>query len=920
MTGSDVQAVTDGSASITPDPERIRELFENSPIAAYATDAQGRLIYFNSAAAKLAGRMPQLGTDQWSVAWKLYYPDGLRLPPEKCPLALSLSCGQSVGGGEYIAERPDGSRFWFTPFPTILRDLSGQIAGAINVLIDITPKKAAQQAGEEQFHVIFESTPECVKLVSADGTILRMNTSGLGMVGAFSGREVIGRSVYDLIAPEDREAFRELNQRVCAGEKDSLEFDILGLDGERRHVETHAVPLRYDGATVQLAVTRDLTARKQVERATLLLSAIVDSSDDAIVSKDLNGVITSWNKSAERLFGHTAAEAIGQPVASLIIPHDRQDEERNILQRLRKGERVDHFETIRKRKDETLLDISLTISPVRDSSGRVIGASKIARDISDRKRAQRAIQSLNEHLSLDLAAMTRMQQLSTRLLQGDTLPQLLAEIASAGVEIAGAAKGTIHLLEDGVLTIVAQQGFSKPFVESFDANRHNEAPYHMALLSSRRVIVEDIRSSPFYSETAGRAMLEAGALASQSTPLLSRTGEALGVFSTYYSSTRQVSDREMRLLDVLSRQAADLIERTRAEQALLASEGRFRQLADSMPQIVWTARPDGYVDYYNERWYEFTGTARNLFGDESWKAVLHPEDVQRCHDHWYESVGAGTPYQFECRFWDRRDKRWRWFMSRALAVRDRVGRVVKWFGSSTEIDDQKQVEDELRRANFDLEQFAYSATHDLQEPLRSVKIYSELLAQHYSGVLDARGLEFLEYLRTGATRMAALVQDLLAYTQVAKADESNELADANEALSSTLSNLKLAITEAGAQVTSDPLPTVPIHATHLQQLFQNLIGNAVKYRSPERAPSVHVGAELHNGYCLFTVSDNGIGIDPQYKEEIFGLFKRLHTSDKYSGTGIGLALCQRIVDRYRGRIWVESQPGRGSIFRFAIPI
>src|SRR5215471_11984323 len=782
MTGSDAQAVRNGSASITPDPERIRELFENSPIAAYATDAQGRLIYFNAAATKLAGRMPQLGTDQWCVTWKLYDADGRPLPTEKCPIALSLARGESVVGGEYIAERPDGSRFWFTPFPTILRDASGQVSGAINMLVDVTPKRAVQQAGDEQFHAIFESVTECVKLVSPDGIILRMNTSGLGMVGASTSREMIGRSVYELIAPEHREAFRDLNRRVCAGERASLEFDIVRLDGERRHMETRAVPLQYEGATVQLAVTRDITSRKQVERATLLLSAIVDSSDDAIVSKDLNGVITSWNKSAERLFGYTAAEAIGQPVASLIIPLDRQDEESNILGRLRRGERVDHFETIRKRKDGSLLDIALTISPVKDSSGRIVGASKIARDVSDQKRAERAIQSLNEQLSLDLTAMTRMQQLSTRLLQGDTLPQLLAEIVSAGVEIAGAAKGTIHLLEDGVLTIAAQQGFRKSFVLSLDANRDNESPYSMALHSSRRVIVEDIRTSPFYSEAAGRAMVEAGALASQSTPLLSRTGEALGVFSTYYSSPRQVSDREMRLLDVLSRQAADLIERTRAERALLASEGRFRQLADSMPQIVWTARKDGYVDYYNERWYEFTGTAPNLFGDESWKPVLHPEDVQRCHDSWYESVGAGTPYHIECRFWDRRDKRWRWFMSRAIAVRDRADRIVKWFGSSTDIDDQKQVEDELRHANYDLEQFAYSATHDLQEPLRAVKIYSELLAQHYSGAMDARRLEFLQYLRAGATRMEALVQDLLAYTQVAKAGEATEPADANEAL------------------------------------------------------------------------------------------------------------------------------------------
>ena len=144
--------------------------------------------------------------------------------------------------------------------------------------------------------------------------------------------------------------------------------------------------------------------------------------------------------------------------------------------------------------------------------------------------------------------------------------------------------------------------------------------------------------------------------------------------------------------------------------------------------------------------------------------------------------------------------------------------------------------------------------------------------------------------------------------------------DANEALDAALANLEGAISESSAQITADPLPSLRVHATHLQQLFQNLIGNAIKYRSPERPPLVHVTAQRQNEHWLFAVSDNGIGIDAEYKENIFGLFKRLHTSDEYSGTGIGLAICQRIVDRYHGRIWVESELGQGSVFRFTLPV
>jgi len=494
MTAQGLRAIVDLGHGL----DRVgREILDALPIALYITDAEGRLTYFNAAATKLSGRTPQLGVDQWCVTWKIFQADGSPLPHHQCPMAIALQGGDIAEGTECLAERPDGSRFWFTPYPAVLRDAEGRITGGINLLVDITGRKLAQRTAQ---------------------------------------------------------------------------------------------------------------------RESRLLSAIVDSSDDAIVSKDLNGTITSWNKSAERLFGYTAEEIIGKPV-TLLIPPDRQDEEPQIIARLKAGERVDHFETLRRRKDGTLLDISLTISPVRDEQGQIVGASKIARDITERQRA----------------------------------------------------------------------------------------------------------------------------------------------------------------------------------------------------------------------------------------------------------------------------------------------------------------EAEIRRANQDLEQFAFSVSHDLQEPLRSVKIYSELLTQRYSSKLDGQALEFLEYLGAGATRLELLVSDLLTYTRVSKRVEGSEFADGNASLAAVLEGMSGSILASGARITSDPLPTIPMHGVQLQQLFQNLIGNAIKYRSPERTCEIHVAAERRGGGWTFAVIDNGIGIAPEYKERVFGLFKRLHTSDEYSGTGIGLAICQRIVDQYHGRIWVESEPGRGSTFRFTIP-
>jgi PAS domain S-box-containing protein len=347
----------------------------------------------------------------------------------------------------------------------------------------------------------------------------------------------------------------------------------------------------------------------------MLLSAIVNSSDDAIISKNLDGgIITSWNKSAERLFGYTPEEAIGQPI-TILIPPDRLEEEPEIIARLKRGERVDHLETIRRRKDGTLLDVSLTISPIRDANGDFVGASKIARDITKSKRL-----------------MT-----------------------------------------------------------------------------------------------------------------------------------------------------------------------------------------------------------------------------------------------------------------------------------------------ELQRANAALEQFAYSAGHDLQEPLRTVKIYGELLLKHVAS-LDTQGVLALDFLLKGANRMEALLRDLVAYSRITKFERPAEKVDASLVFESAVKNLGGSISQNNARVECvGSLPRLRVHFAHLQELFQNLIGNAIKYHRPEVPPVILVSASRHAPYWELSVEDNGIGIPREHAEAVFLVFKRLHNQEEYSGSGLGLAICQRIVEQYEGRIWVESELRKGSVFRFTIP-
>lgn len=234
-----------------------------------------------------------------------------------------------------------------------------------------------------------------------------------------------------------------------------------------------------------------------------------------------------------------------------------------------------------------------------------------------------------------------------------------------------------------------------------------------------------------------------------------------------------------------------------------------------------------------------------------------------------------------------------------------------------EIQQRKRTEAELQRSNKELEQFAYIASHDLQEPLRMVTSFTKLLEQRYADKLDSQANQIINFAVDGATRMQALINDLLAYSRVGRQGKALELIDCEVAVKKAIANLQFIIQESGASIKIDPLPKLKADAAQLVQLFQNLIGNAIKYRS-QKPPEVSVGAERQQGEWLFWVCDNGIGIDPQQRERVFLIFQRLHSRQEYPGTGIGLAICKKIVERHDGRIWIESEVGRGSTFYFTI--
>ena len=347
-------------------------------------------------------------------------------------------------------------------------------------------------------------------------------------------------------------------------------------------------------------------------------------------------------------------------------------------------------------------------------------------------------------------------------------------------------------------------------------------------------------------------------------------------------------------------------------------EARFRAMVESVPHGVVMVDGSGEIVFVNRQTERLFGYAREALLGQPIERIVptrfrerHPEfRATYFADPQARAMGAGRDL-----FGRRKDGTEIPVEIGLNPIETDEGLFV--LASVVDISARKRAEEELRRSNEELERFAYVASHDLQEPLRTVTSYVQLLARRYRDKLDADAAEFIEFAVQGAMRMQRLIEDLLAFSRVGTRAAALVPTDANAALDAALENLKAAAGEAGATLTRGPLPTVLADPVQLGQLFTNLVGNAVKFRGTE-PPRVQIGAERDGTQWVFRVRDNGIGIDPQYFERIFVIFQRLHGRNEYPGTGIGLAVCRKIVERHGGRIWVESEEGGGATFSFTL--
>lgn len=407
--------------------------------------------------------------------------------------------------------------------------------------------------------------------------------------------------------------------------------------------------------------------------------------------------------------------------------------------------------------------------------------------------------------------------------------------------------------------------------------------------------------------------------------------EAEEVNGNFYEITVSGSKeaRDFRTLLLIN----DITERKAKDKKLLA-------ILESLPQIAWTAGPEGHINYYTQGWFSYTNQTPEQARREGWTLVVHPDDRKLTFSRWTASVRNQKVFQHAARF-RRFDGEYRWHLNRAVPVYATQKTLVMWVGTSTDIHDQvllaenleKKVKERtrsLQAANEELEQFAYVSSHDLQEPLRKIQTFAHLVKENGYESLDEISRKYIDKIIGTAIRMSKLLKDLLNFSRLHHQDAVVSV-DLNEIINGICDDLELAISQNEAIIKVQNLPVIEGHASQLKQLFYNLIYNSLKFRKVETPPVVMISACIKRSsaenmpfpggaeYWEIIVKDNGIGFEQKYAEQIFTIFQRLHGRSAYEGTGIGLAICRKVVSNHGGRIFVNSAPGEGAEFHILLP-
>jgi PAS domain S-box-containing protein len=677
-----------------------------------------------------------------------------------------------------------------------------------------------------------------------------------------------------------KEFIRDLWTTIAHGKVWHGEIKNKAKDGSFYWVDTTIVPfLNEQGKPRQyVAIRADITERKRAEEASAQLAAIVNSSNDAIIGKDLNSIITSWNIGAEKIFGYSAQEMIGSPITRL-IPSDRQEEELKIIDRIKQGETVVHFDTLRVTKDGHLLDISATVSPIRDETGKIVGASKVARDITERKRVEETLRRQAAIIDLSPDAI------------------IVRDFDGRIISWSRGAETLYGWTAEEVLGRVTHSLFQTRFPQPLE-----------------KIMKQFEKTGRWSGELVHRT----------------KGGHEVNVQSWWLAEFNALGKRTGMLESNI-----DITERKRAEEALRESENQFRTMVNAIPQLAWIAHADGFIFWYNQRWFDYTGTTPEEMEGWGWQRVHDPDQLPKVMESWKGAIASGQPFEMEFPL-RAADGHYGWFLTRIVPLKGDAGRVVRWFGTNTDVSQKREADEEIRRlnttleqrvvertaeleaANKELEAFSYSVSHDLRAPLRAVDGFSQAVLEDYGPLLPEEGRQDLRTIREGAQRMGVLIDDLLTFSRLGRTPLSRQEVDAGKLVRHVLKELNPLREGRQVEIRFEELRACRGDPALLNQVWVNLLSNALKYTRQRQPAVIEIGCKKEQDETIYFVRDNGAGFDMRYAHKLFGVFQRLHRAEEFEGTGVGLAIVQRVIHRHGGRIWADAAPDRGATFYFTL--
>jgi two-component system cell cycle sensor histidine kinase/response regulator CckA len=626
--------------------QRLTGIIASAMDAIITVDAQQRIILFNTAAEKMF-RCSESEVQGQPI--ELFIPDRFRSAHREHVRRFGETgeTSRTMGSlGELWAVRADGAEFQIEASISQIEPGGKKLSTVI--LRDVAQRKRAEdqlRESEERFRLFAEHAPAALAMFDREMRYLHVsrrwrNDFGLG------DRDLLGVSHYEVF-PEITKRWKEFHRRGLAGEvlrEENERFERT--DGSVQWIRWEIRPWhdRTGGIGGIMIFTEDISERKLIEEARERLVAVVESSDDAIIGKNLDGIITSWNTGAEKVFGYSSVEAVGRPIL-MLLPPERATEEADILSHIRRGERVDHFETVRAKKDGTRIDVSVTISPIRDSSGAIVGASKIARDITERKRAEVLLRESEKNYRTLFESMD----------EGFCQVEVLFDENDRAVD---------YLFLEVNPAFVGHTGIP----DARGKTMREIAPQH----------------EEHWFETYGKI-----ALTGEPARFENEAAELHRWFDVHAFRVGEPQERKVAIF------FDDITERKRAEEAVRRSEEEFRAMANTIPQLVWMANPDGGIFWYNQGWYEYTGTTPQQMEGGGWQSVHDPVALPKVMERWLVSIATGQPFEMTFPLRSAQGE-FRAFLTRVAPVKDASGKVVRWFGTNTDVEERNRAEAALR--------------------------------------------------------------------------------------------------------------------------------------------------------------------------------------------------------------------------------